>query len=67
VLGGQKIAAQLSAVIGQPSLTGNKKIPRAFRSESVSDQVQLFNDLTAAKQFVFIGVYSWLTFADGCG
>jgi hypothetical protein len=26
-----------------------------------------FNDSTAAKQFVFIRVYSWLTFADGCG
>jgi len=26
-----------------------------------------FNDLTGAKQFVFIRVYSWLTFADGCG
>ena len=34
---------------------------------SVSDPVQRFNDLTAAKQFVFIRVYSWLTFADGCG
>jgi hypothetical protein len=33
----------------------------------VSDPVQLFNDLRAAKQFVFIRVYSWLTFADGCG
>ena len=29
--------------------------------------IQRFNDLTAAKQFVFIRVYSWLTFADGCG
>ena len=26
-----------------------------------------FNDLTAAKQIVFIRVNSWLTFADGCG
>jgi len=26
-----------------------------------------FNDLTGAKQFVFIRVYSWLTFADVCG
>jgi hypothetical protein len=26
-----------------------------------------FNDLTAAKQLVFIRVYSWLRFADGCG
>ena len=29
--------------------------------------IQRFDDLTAAKQFVFIRVYSWLTFADGCG
>jgi hypothetical protein len=34
---------------------------------SASDRIQRFNDLTAAKQFVFIRVYSWLTFADGCG
>jgi hypothetical protein len=29
--------------------------------------IQRFDDLTAAKQFVFIRVYSWLTFADDCG
>jgi hypothetical protein len=34
---------------------------------SVSDPIQRFNDSTAAKQIVFIRVYSWLTFADGCG
>jgi len=36
-------------------------------SWSGSDPVQRFKDLTAAKQFVFIRVYSWLAFADGCG
>jgi len=29
--------------------------------------IQRFNDLTAAKQFVFIHVHSWLRSADGCG
>ena len=37
------------------------------RSKSTALGIQRFNDFSAAKQFVFIRVYSWLTFADGCG
>jgi hypothetical protein len=45
-----------------------REIIRGIRAiRSASDRIQRFNDLTAAKQFVFIRVYSWLTFADGCG
>ena len=42
------------------------RVIRAIRGLSPV-RFQRFNDLTAAKQFVFIRVYSWLTFADGCG